>query len=467
MIDAGWRVLLGQAPSRDFIVTFPPSLYLSVAWAYRWFGISWHAIAVMECLLYAAILVLGIRTAALVHRAWNERIATLSLLSFFIGQTMLLVSINYPWHASMAQSFAMYAALAALPLLGSKRLQPLLEIEAYTHLLLATALLLLSKPNTAYPAVLLCFALIAYVRRTWIALAATLAGALLLDSVVLAHVHTSLWAMGRVYSGLTGRLYPRGLTMSLLQNIDPHFGLVSLVVYFGLAPLLLALLVWLWNKRDPLASVPAALLGLGCIAVAILGMATNFDFKLTDTPLLLLGATFLVGCAEAPRPIPSRTFWATMAMLLLALYIGRSRYRMMWAYLPCERVAIHGPFLGSIKVCPDLQQELVEVNKTLAAYPRANVFFGPSLEFLYAAHHIPSPAHLPDWWDPGTSFALRDSGKVTQAWSNDHFTLLIFRNKEDRGHMLPSVTAQMDRNYERVGNTQAIHVYRLQAADQP
>lgn len=57
MIDAGWRVLLGQAPGKDFIVTFPPSLYLTIACPT--FGVSLHAIALGEGVLYVAIMVLG------------------------------------------------------------------------------------------------------------------------------------------------------------------------------------------------------------------------------------------------------------------------------------------------------------------------------------------------------------------------------------------------------------------------
>src|ERR1700712_4795871 len=65
MIDSGWRVLSGQSPGRDFLVTFPPAVYLLTALFFRIFGVTWHAIILGACLVYGIMLVLGLRVSAL------------------------------------------------------------------------------------------------------------------------------------------------------------------------------------------------------------------------------------------------------------------------------------------------------------------------------------------------------------------------------------------------------------------
>ena len=55
-------------------------------------------------------------------------------------------------------------------------------------------------------------------------------------------------------------------------------------------------------------------------------------------------------------------------------------------------------------------------------------FFGPRLDFNYAALGLPSPAHSPAWWEPGTAFAVSDQAHLIQGWQEHQFQTLIFLN---------------------------------------
>lgn len=466
MIDAGWRVYSGQVPGRDFIVTFPASLYLTVALSYKLFGVTWRAIALGECALYLIILVLGLCTFRLLRAAWGLRMAAWILAVYTVGQTLLLLSINYPWHASMAESFGAYAFVATLPLLGARRLSRWQEGEAFAHLTLACCFLLLSKPNTAFPAIAVCFLALALQRVPWSRLLLVLGSVAIVDSVVLSFVHVTLPSMLGAYLGLTGRLIPKAFFNGILYTLFARYGLANLLVYAILAPAATAFCVLLWKERSTFTRRPALVLAAGAVLVSVLGMGTNFDYKLTDTPMALLGLSLLAWGEEGTSfsALRFRVACASVALLLLAGYFGRTRLRMqtvgLWADDKCpSQVVFNDPFLGRMTGCPAVAETTSAVDQALRAYPHRNVFFGPAMEFLYAGRRLPSPLHLPNWWDPGSSYPLAKTQAVAQAWQDDHFDVLIFAEAEDMGHLPASVARTIATDYVRDPAWNAIHVY--------
>ena len=271
------------------------------------------------------------------------------------------------------------------------------------HLALGAACLLLSKPNTAWPALVVCLVALQRggVRRRVIAMVA--AGAAVLASLALACAHVTPWGMLAAYVGLAGRLVPRAFVNGILYGLYARYGLANLLVYATLGPALFCALAHAWEKRRAIAEDSVLVLGFGSVAVALVGMGTNFDFKLTDAPLLLLGLALLTTAGERPGALWARTATATAALLMLSLYFGVTRFRMQilgtWADDKCPaRVSFDDPFLGSFRACAVVPQTLAEVDRTLLGAEGERVFFGPSLEFLYPAWRIPAPAHLPDWW---------------------------------------------------------------------
>lgn len=395
LIDGGWRVLSGQAAGRDFIGTFPASLNLMVAWSYRLFGMSWHSIGVLASLLTGLLCILGMRVAGLLRPSLGS-LNALSLAGIYVAaQLTILIYINYLWHASMVQAFGTYAALSIAVLL-LRRTKPRVLVECFLHLTLALSFLVLSKPNTAFPMILLCFGVLWLGDVSRVFLVSLVASVLGGSCLLLRGVHLNLLEMLLAYRGLTGRLIPKPLFVGFFYNVN-FWAAINLLAYVALAPLLLSLVRYFSSTRRSLFQVPLNVLATGCIAIALIGFSTNFDFKLTDTPLLLLGAG-LLAMTGRPNPLLLRRTLLTTAMLaIVGLFLGVTRARMQimgqWAAESCApRLRLSGdPFFGRLIACYTMPETLAEIDSVLAKTPHTAVFFGSTLEFLYARNHFPHP----------------------------------------------------------------------------
>ncbi len=465
MIDSGWRVFSGQVPGRDFIVTFPASLYLSTAASFYAFGVTWRAIALGDCVLYVAVCLLGMRLASMTRGVYGNTPALLLAAGFVGAQTILLISINYLWHSSLAESFAVYAVLATFVTVSVPRAGWVRAAELFLHLTLAFAALLLSKPNTAFLAILLCFAVLVRARTRMRRIGGVLAGALVLSSLALASVHVNLLRMLGAYGGLTGRLVPRPFVINILYAIYARNGLLNLLVYSIVGFTAAGVIATAWRDRRGVLARPVDLLAVGSIAVSVVGMGTNFDYKLTDTPLLLMGMLlYAVASPSATREHLRQGLIAVVTLCLVAAYAGVTRMRMqsvgLWADDKCGyKVRLNDRFFGSLKVCVVVSESMKEVDGVIAALgPGKHVFFGPSMEFLYARELIASPLHLPNWWDPGSSFPVSREGEVVRAWERDHFDTLIFLH-DDQAQIPNQILDDIRTEYVPVPGKTTIDVF--------
>ncbi|SFS16453.1 hypothetical protein SAMN05421771_2915 [Granulicella pectinivorans] len=462
MIDAGWRVYSGQVPGRDFLVTFPPSLYLPTALLFRVFGVGWHSLVLGASIFYGLMTLLGIRLSSLVRKTHGDDAAIWTVLAFTAGQAILLLPGNTLWHATMAMDFAMYGLYAVYVLCaGGGRW---LRGEAAAHLTIAIAALLLSKPNIAYPAILLCL-LVAFrggVGKRLVGVIAT--AGLALACLTLASVHVSFVSMLGTYAGLTGRLMPKAFLAGIFYDKNTSFALANLLVYLLIAPLMVAILFYAWRRWRSIWGSPVLLLGFGAIGIALIGMGTNFQFKLSDTPLLLLGVAMVVTEVRGAEGITRhRLLTVACGLYLLSVYFGGIRLAVQvtggWAAEGCYKIWFDDPFLGRMKGCSIIPETLAEVDSARGANPQARVFFGPGMEFLYAGRRIQSPLHMPNWWHPGSSYPISKSGQMAEEWKKNHFDVLILAPMEDRAQIPPGILKTIDEEYVRVGQTSLTHVY--------
>ena len=476
MIDSGWRIVSGQVPGRDFVCTFPPSFYLFIATMYRHFGVTWHSLALGEALFFAVLCLLGWRLTGLLRSVLGTTDTFFVFLFYFVGQMIPLISINLPWHASIAQSIACYAILTTFVLLKRENLSMLLRVELFLHLTLGLTGLILSKPNTAYPPILLCLVLLAMARTPKWLVWGSLAASLVAASVVLSTAHISLLGMLDGYQGLSGRLVPHPLAYGMLLNrpgVPAIIGLANLCVYAMIAPVLTLFGLTYWRERHDLLKRPLDLLALGACATGILGMATNFDLKLTDTPLVLLGiALFSVTGASRALLIRRRLIWTTLPLVYFCFLTGTTRQRGqtigLWANEDCgARITLHDPFFGTFHNCAVFGSVMQEADRTLASGPaNQRVFFGPDLEFMYARNRIVSPLHLPLWWHPGTSYPLGHLAEINRAWHEDRFDTVIFVH-DLRANTPQAIQDELRDKYVQVPGTELIDVYKPRAAQPP
>ena len=464
MIDSGWRVYSGQVPGRDFLVTFPPSLYLLTALSFRVFGVTWHALGMGAAVVYGVMLALGVRISHLVRKITSEQAAVWTVCAYATAVTIPYIIMTVLWHAAIAMDFSLYGAYAIYVLTNWALLRRSIKVEALLHLTLAVAGLLLSKANMAYPALLLCVLVAARAKVPWRALVGVCAGGAILAFLALAAVRVSPAQMLGAYSGLAGRLIPRGFLLGFVTPVNSALALADSIAYIALAPVLILAIQRIRLQWAALWRQPTVLLGSGAVLISFLSMGTNRNFKLSDAALALFGVAVLaldgsVASAEMRR----RVGFALTVSIFGALIMGRTRLACQtaggWYHQGCFQTAVGDRFFGRMKSCEALPLAINEVDRMLAGHSGARVFFCPSLEFLYADRKLSSPAHMPNWWDPGTSFPLRKGGMIANDWEKDHFDLVILTADEDRDRLAPGIAQAIGDEYVRTGDTRLVHLY--------
>jgi hypothetical protein len=172
--------------------------------------------------------------------------------------------------------------------------------------------------------------------------------------------------------------------------------------------------------------------------ISSLAMVSNGDIKDVDWPLVICSGVLLL--REVVRNPRFGARWmmlvrvyacAVLALSLTDLYLGATRYRVLligthrffeWQ----EPLLNPGPsFFPEMRAGPQLRRAMTDIAQVLRENP-GTVFFGPRLEFAYAAFGAPSPKDLPIWWDPGTAFAQEDEPALVEIWRQRHFQTLIF-----------------------------------------
>jgi hypothetical protein len=109
VIDLGWRVYSGQVPGRDFLATFPPSLYLLTALCFRIFGVTWRALR--SCCFYGLMLLLGLRHGFLVRKARGTGAAIWTVPAYVAALTIPYILMDVLWHSSLAMNFTVYGSM--------------------------------------------------------------------------------------------------------------------------------------------------------------------------------------------------------------------------------------------------------------------------------------------------------------------------------------------------------------------
>ena len=182
-----------------------------------------------------------------------------------------------------------------------------------------------------------------------------------------------------------------------------------------------------------------ALTYLGACA-AFWAMFTNAELKLVDIPMLAVAGVLLdSGETRGPDLGRRNSRWlmhlnraALCWVALQALYVGFVRYRVQCIgygsfYEPELAAAAPGvPFFASMHTGQRFPRVIAEIKTVLAQPGTGTVFFGPRMEWGYAAFNLPSPEHLPVWWHRGSSYAVADEAEIFNRWRQHKFDKLIF-----------------------------------------
>jgi hypothetical protein len=177
--------------------------------------------------------------------------------------------------------------------------------------------------------------------------------------------------------------------------------------------------------------------------IGLFAFFTNGESKLTDLPLWFV-PLFVLMKAES-RVRRGLVAYCT-AVSLAGLTLGYTRHRvkgigpdMFWEANGVELLASPPIFFKNFKAGPRFRQAIEEISTHLKTANLTGrevpVFFGPRIEFGYAAFGLPSPRGFPIfWWWGGVSYPIRDEGIVVERFKNYAPLLCFFYADDPKGY---------------------------------
>jgi hypothetical protein len=486
LINAAWLLEQGLRPYVDFPETLPPFFHYGSWLCFHIFG--WTLSSVAK----------GFAVFALVALFWTYALLRrmgvgpgFSLLLAVGSHCLIAVPRGFWWYNCLATFSAWLLLLSYLDWLerpgswlsilsfGAASLLVFLNKPNIWPLLMATYFLLLtSRPHRVR--VLACFALLALMvgLLTWI-----------VDFRLASMFRSYAW-VGRTRSPLAGVAFQGVGSATIVATLG---ALVALTGVIFLDQLLREPGrgggVTLWQGSD--------LFTLGCFAAFLTGAGlvfSNMESKCTDLALALLAATLLClrtypGTPAGPPWLSLGLFgrpgWAleirgtTIVIALLiaisvsALVLGFERFgiytigpqKFHEADLASERPSV--PFFRDLRCGKRFLRVLRQIDAVLSQHPRGEVFFGPRMEFAYAAYALPAPRGLPVWWHVGSSYSQAMIPQLVDVFRSRGFDVAVFL-KDDYTYVPWEICKYLDDQYCKDQSWSELTVFwRLPGRDRP
>ncbi len=402
LVQAAWAVYHGSIPYQDIPSAMPPLFFIGAGGAFDLLGPSWSS---LNWLLDAFALVsFGWSfslLAEITRRPW------LSLFFAVAFQAVTLMPLSWWWYNELASTVAVLALLSGY---GLTQVPGRLFFRISWGC--AFALLLLVKMNTAIVLACMLGAVLFLQRKTRKAAALGVILALMGDCLLLSCSHISvplyLHNCGQFSSRLTSW---DALDWDLLSAAPTeHYTSLKILCY-----LLLICIPVIYFDRDLSRRRVHTIWLYMIVAIALVQAFTNNDLKLKETVFPLLLASLILGVRTEPPSFlfgfASFLIFAFGALLIfmgLALGITRVSVMMIGPHFyagnePPEHVLKEPPFFRGLRVETRLLSVLQEVKAvvttTTDSKTTPRIFFGPRLDFCYAAYGLPFPKGLPIWWE--------------------------------------------------------------------
>jgi hypothetical protein len=428
IIDAGWRLMQGQALYKDFVCPMPAGFFLGVKLAYQLFGVRWISIVSITAVFAGGSFVwMYFLFAALLPSRFKAFLAALTI------QVVSMLLFCYWWYNNITSVSAVLFLLSCL--LYLQRNESLAIQISYTASL---ALLGFMKANTAGPLI------VAGVLLLFLATPRSRKPRMLLWTAVAAAANVTILLLNRVslpglFSSYLMSVRERGTSVDYLWSQLDYVDLSSS------AMMCCVFLAWWPPFRRAIATrsargVAGSLLLVAALLSSVTAMFTNVDLKDVDWPLLiaagvlLLNDSAIASSAAIPWRILAR-LWVCFLCAVVAgdVYAGAERYRVytIGPHMFFEAGPLVSPgtrFFGGVKASPMLRDVMKQTAEVLKTAQRP-VFFGSRMEFAYAAFGEPSPKDLGIFWGPGTSFPRDEESLMEEMWRRKRFrTVILVQN---------------------------------------
>ncbi len=453
LIDSGWRQILGQRPYTDFISTNPPSFNLGIKYAFLLFGVNWNAQLYFTAIFASASFLWAYW---LLWRLIGSRLAAFCMA--FAIECAVALPLCFWWFNSSVSITATLFFLSCL--LYAQQPNSRAAQVSYPSTL---AVLVLMKPNIAGLAAI-CGIIFLLVwmrhRRRPILLTVGAAGATFL---IMYFSRISIPAMIASYRGGIEHAVARRYGLVGMTRLD-KLELLGWTLMVA-APLFSLLLpTWKQLRTRQWRTVASYLFLATPLPIALYGMATNSEIKEVECGMLLAaGAVIAFGLRLSSLNL--RRFYIAMVFTVAVsgIYMGATRIRVL-GIGPHQffewrdgNVPVANKFFKDTYASPAMRNVIQQV-EAAKSRNKGPFFFGPRIEFTYAVVGVPSPRHLPLYWQPGTSFARRDEQTMIELWKQHNFNTLIFL-KGDYTFYPAALLSTINSEYQKDNSYPDITVY--------
>ncbi len=461
LVDTGWRLFRGQRPFHDFPSTTPIGFALGAQLAFQGFGVSWKALTLFNAIFCASAL---LWTCGLSLRIFLGQPLLAFVLALCINCMALLV-VCFWWYNPITLATAIVFVLSSVHWLLHPR-----SFAAIASCFFSALLLSMMKANTA--GILLVGSSLTLLFSTEHRRAAftVFAAAFLAFLLILWTMGISLPALLAGYTAVASRGVGFG------QSFSDVIGREIWLSVAGLAAMLLPLLVAGYLRSG--WRMPNRIQSLGVVSLigGIIAFFADGELKLVELSLIFLSTVLLVSRRVDTPGKPSSLFipraWAAYLILLgtifasVALGQGVTRHRVMttgpgrfFEYKIVEAPIASG-FFGGLRSGPILRASLSEIEQLLAsAGAPKRIYFGPRMQWGYAACGIDSPSGQPVWWHPGVAFDAKKEPVYLERWMDRKFDVLVFY-KDDHTYFSPEFLELIAGNYNRDDQYSALTAYR-------
>ncbi|MCL5020936.1 MAG: hypothetical protein M1339_04575, partial [Bacteroidetes bacterium] len=275
LVDVGWRQYIGQEVYKDFICTLPAGFYLGAKYAFLAFGVAWNSLCIVN-----TIYTVGTLIWLYFLLKWVVKNKYLALFLSFLCEALSTMLVAHYWHSSITAVAASIYLLSAFIFLRTHGEKIIWNVSYVTSLFL----LLLMKPNVAFPLIIL--ATLSLLLTDWNLRIRTLFATL----IAIISVYGFLKLNGIEYSTVLSSYFSvddRGVPklffvgMDRVDQLGTFFLMVVLLVIAGVS---LTRKYFSSGKKIDIG----VLIVLSGFVSGLIGLGTDWELKLIDFPLLFM-----------------------------------------------------------------------------------------------------------------------------------------------------------------------------------
>lgn len=476
LINHAWQMILNYLPYEEIVTGWPPLHLIGSAIAFKLWGVKWHSL-VMIAALFSFV-------TYLVHVFVLRELKiglTQSILLAFTTQVVSMVVISWWWYNHITSILGVLFIFSALLVFENSK--------SYKNIIIficSTSLLLLTKPNVGGILLVLVYLIFLSVKKLRkISIYSLLLSFLfILLLLFLSSINPLTMVRSYLHYGDKAINWVRILDFLFFNN-----SVEAVSTLIMLEPGILGIFLLLrsyrnCNQKEGDSSAKSSpvnllsdqiplLLGLISIFTGFWAMMSNNELNISDTPLILAGIWIIFFKFQKYLPTPKLLadiriliFCSVLLLTVSGICYSVLRLRVKGVgvgafYEPSQLTTLKSPALfEGLHASPRLVRVINQIEDTLFSnfldLDSSSVFFGPRIDFGYAAYGIKPYPGLPTWWEffkegePQTKI-------MVERFKEANFKLCIFLY-HDYTYLPPSLLEYLSQKYY-VYDTQDLTIY--------